>query len=668
MQKTLSRTVFLSFASIIALTTSLSALTLGGSEVAFEPLSKLQQSDTKVRSLSSQEKSLLIKMETPLSDAQKETLYKRGIEAIVYAGDLSYYLYGESGAVRQALTALEGIIGIAETKATYKSSETLKQEEGGLGTLASETYLHLNILFLREMDETEVEEYFEGHGLEIEIEKVTPQLRSAVVYCPASQIETLTELPLIQYVDKNHDMMSVSSVNKYGNYYTAKDLDVELLWSGAYHLSGKGMKVGVVDGGRILASHREFNENGQSRIVSRSSADISDHATHVAGTIGAAGKRSDVRGMASGSSIYSYYFNDTNFADAALKLYHEEGILLSNHSYGYSDRTALAEYDAYASEQDIAVKNNPYINMFEAAGNDGGKADYGTYGIIKGPGNSKNVFTIGALDRFSTNPASLSSCGPVKDGRIKPDLVARGEYVLSTYGASNDDYRMMSGTSMATPAATGAATLVAEMFQKKTGSDIRHDILKSALINCAKDRGRQGPDYQTGFGMIDAKCSVDLIGTLTTSAPKLYSGSISHHGKKEIPFTLSGTTTLKTTISWVDPEANPAASKTLVNDIDIRIVDTRTGRSYYPYTLDKDNPTALARQDRANHIDNIEQIEVANLPAGNYKLVIEGSLITTSSQEFAVASNQPIFAQSNIATLQPSNLKNFAKVMHNAIY
>ncbi len=669
MQKTLSRTILLSLGTVAAMSSSLSALTLGGSEVTFQPLSVTQQSDSKkIRSLSTQEESLLIKMEAPLSDGQKESLYRYGVEAIVYAGDLSYYLYGEAGAIDRAVASLSGIVGTAETKATYKASETLKKEEGGLQTFSSVEYLHLNILFLTEMETSEVETYFRDHGLDVEIEKVTPSLRSAVIYCPASQIERLTQLPLVQYVDKNHDMMSVSGVNTYGNYYTAKDLDAEPLWSGAYHLSGKGMKVGVVDGGRILASHREFTEDGQSRVFVKNDADISGHATHVAGTIGAAGKRADVRGMASGSRIYSYYFNDVNFADAALELYRNEGILISNHSYGYSERTALAEYDAYASRQDIAVANNPYINMFEAAGNDGGKEGYGTYGIIKGPGNSKNVFTIGALDQFSTNPASLSSCGPVKDGRIKPDLVARGVSVLSTYGNSDDSYQMMSGTSMATPAATGAATLVAEMFQKKTGSDIRHDILKSALINCAKDRGRKGPDYQTGFGMIDAKCSVDLVASLVTSAPRLYSGSVGHHGKEEIPFTLSAATTLKTTISWIDPEANPAAAKTLVNDIDMYIVDTRTGRVYHPYTLDKDDPTRLARSDRANHVDNIEQIEVANLPAGSYKLVIEGTLITTSSQEFAIASNQPIFSESHIGVLQPSDLKNFAKVMHNAIY
>ena len=100
-------------------------------------------------------------------------------------------------------------------------------------------------------------------------------------------------------------------------------------------------------------------------------------------------------------------------------------------------------------------------------------------------------------DPTAGNPeqmAAFSSRGPADDGRIKPDVVAPGTWILSTYsdlyqegydGApnprnnafqmdgwgmpANQQYKYFGGTSMSNPLAGGAATVVRDYYQKANG-------------------------------------------------------------------------------------------------------------------------------------------------------------------------------------------------------
>ncbi len=660
MRKKLSILTMKTLFGLTLLDQSAAALTLNSKKVNFSI--EKEEKTIKTRALVSGYKTIIVKFDTPLSQEAKESIYAKGVSSIVYAGDLSYYFYAKISVLDRISCDISGYVGKSDMTSEYRM-----KEESGLSTFSMGAYQNFNLLFLSELSFEEVERYLLDNSIDATVVKALPQLRQAQVEVSSYDIEKLKNLPLIQYMDRSQSMKTVHGEKIDRNAVTAKNISVSSLWSGSYNLNGENMGIGVVDGGVVRSTHQEFTLNGVTRIVNKTNTDTNFHATHVAGTIAAEGDKSSARGMANKARIFSYGFSDVAFAEAFLKLYSSDGVLLSNHSYGYSDKIRLGEYDSDAATQDRAVSNNPFLNVFEAAGNDGEVSGYGDYGIIKGPGNSKNIFTIGALNITSSNVAKLSSTGPVNDGRIKPDLCVRGEYINSTTDKSDSDYATMSGTSMATPAATGAAALIIQQYKRTTGGfDARHDVLKSIMVNTAVDKENVGPDYKVGFGMIDAKAAVDTVKTIGTNSSLVGADRLSHDGQKVYDFTHDGGK-FKTTLSWVDVEANPSSSVTLVNDLDLLLVNKESGAKFYPYTLDKNSPSASAKTNKANRVDNIEQIEVSNLPQGNYQLIVKGYKIISNSQEFAVASNVALFGNNSIETLRASQLKNFAKTMHSGI-
>ena len=100
------------------------------------------------------------------------------------------------------------------------------------------------------------------------------------------------------------------------------------------------------------------------------------------------------------------------------------------------------------------------------------------------------------------------------------------------------------------------------------------------------------------------------------------------------------------TICWTDPAANPVEISeslipVLVNDIDLRIINTRNNTIYYPWRLNK-SWSNIYTQRGDNDVDPIEQVVYYDpltgvAPAGNYKIRInhKGAL-TGSYQNFSL--------------------------------
>ncbi len=81
--------------------------------------------------------------------------------------------------------------------------------------------------------------------------------------------------------------------------------------------------------------------------------------------------------------------------------------------------------------------------------------------------------TVGAVDN-TTAMSSFSGWGPTDDGRIKPDIVAKGVSVYSSLGnANNNSYASWQGTSMSGPMVSGSIGLLLEHQEIYTGHSIK---------------------------------------------------------------------------------------------------------------------------------------------------------------------------------------------------
>jgi len=114
------------------------------------------------------------------------------------------------------------------------------------------------------------------------------------------------------------------------NLSAADTINADQLWSGGslgLNLTGQGITVGVWDQGKILNTHQELN----GRVVFKDTASwLSDHSTHVAGTIAGTGSIANARGMANQLQIHGYD-QDNDYAELVAAA---QNLNLTNHSYG----------------------------------------------------------------------------------------------------------------------------------------------------------------------------------------------------------------------------------------------------------------------------------------------------------------------------------------------
>jgi hypothetical protein len=422
-------------------------------------------------------------------------------------------------------------------------------------------------------------------------------------------------------------------------------------------VTGSGMTAGVWDSGKVRNTHQEFG--GNKITLGDDNTTLSIHSTHVAGTIVSTGLNANSKGIAYQGAARTFDWT-SDFTEMAV--FAGEGYLVSNHSYGYVSSNLplwrFGSYDATAVEADSFSSTFPYYQIVKAAGNDRNNGDFpqifvkNGYDLLTGMGNSKNAIVVAAVEEVpsyvnanSVVMSAFSNWGPTDDGRIKPDISAKGVSVFSTISSGNNAYGTLDGTSMATPAITGMVLLLQKHYNNLNASYMRASTVRGLICHSAKEAGlNNGPDYEFGWGLADAEAAAKII-TNRNITTLLEENTLANTATFTKDISITAAQNLAFTICWTDPAgssntsgAEDVRTPRLRNNLDLKIL--KDGTTYYPWKLDPEDPAAAATNVADNNADNIEKVEIPNAQPGVYTIqVTHKNNLTGGSQVFSLIGN-----------------------------
>jgi subtilisin family serine protease len=408
---------------------------------------------------------------------------------------------------------------------------------------------------------------------------------------------------------------------------------------------------------------------------------------------------------------------------------------LSNHSYNLdSDR----EYGLLSAQSDSMLAGDGFADLLHipprmqvySAGNNGGvdgnsllpfaAANVENSGYFSLNKQLKNALVVGNWNGVHSRIATSSSLGPSEDGRIKPDVVAPGSsikapaYWKSGLGLTQgrcaapdaegspehrNFYGVDCGTSLSAPVVSGIAALMLDQYRTTTGLNVDVNpplpsTLRAIAIHGAWDatgsygfpnrdvgmvKAYPGPDFTTGWGLINAAQSVGIIersefleGTIeSTCSQQTYEFDVFVGPGGAIP-------NVRVTLAWDDPGADPSdpsGERRLVNDLDL-VLEAPSGTRVYPWKrnqivkdavtlsplapesqtcgtaiivdrmLTPPGPFTEAELDAAStgtgpdHLNNVEQVVVAGAAPGRWKAIVTGFDLARS-QRFSLAGLGP---------------------------
>jgi len=342
------------------------------------------------------------------------------------------------------------------------------------------------------------------------------------------------------------------------------------------------------------------------------------------------------------------------------------------------------------------AKNVLTVGASENQRSDGYPCDTSlSYTTCASQGGVNNIFTWGAAwpSDYPANPikddvsannagqmAAFSSRGPTDDNRIKPDVVAPGSWILSTYsdmyqqgydpspnpknnawqydgyGFPYDQYyKYLSGTSMSNPLTAGGAAVVRDYYNKAHGVNPSAALVKATIINSAVDmldENNDGfndndfpiPNVHEGWGRINLDAATDGSIQFVDEGTGLSTG-----GSATFNVTTTGGP-LKVTLVWTDYPSTDTAAINLVNDLDLTV--SGPSGTFRGNVFSGGWSATGGTADRRN---NVENVYIQNPAAGTYTVTVSGYNIPNGPQKFALVVDGGSFASGPTPTPGPTN-------------
>lgn len=446
---------------------------------------------------------------------------------------------------------------------------------------------------------------------------------------PDSEVIQWAKSAFVLYIQPKFNPSKLSNSQAVG--YTNAEKAHQPTSIGGYNLLGDGMTVGVGDDANPI--HIDYID----RVTSFNPSAGNEHGNHTTGTVGGNGIVDQrYRGFAPHVHLIEDYFEQ--IISNAPNYYNNFDMIATNNSYAMivGNCNYAGTYDVYSAYLDQQAADLPHVLNCFAAGNDGALncTPYTSgYATVAGSyQTAKDVLTVGAIGLTRNTEYYKFSRGPVKDGRIKPEITAMGYKLISTW--KNNGYASDNGTSMSTPNVTGGATLLYERYkQLHSSQDAPNALIKLLLMNGADDIAQPGPDYHYGFGLMNLGRSLTML-----DSSHYFVDSIQTSQQQTFTFSVpSNTSVAKIMLYWDDPAASPMSTANLVNDLDLSVVSPGNTTTL-PLILNPSPSQVSANAVQGvDHTNNVEQVTLNSPSSGTYTIKVNGYDVPQGPQKYYVA-------------------------------
>ena len=553
------------------------------------------------------------------SNELKSELESAGIDLLNYLPDNSFYSY-----INQALT--ESIVMKANIHSINPVWKNTKYHPILIGKLPEWALtgdrINLIVSYFHDRSSIELENLLGSYNSHIT--SVDFDGKRAFLDIPVELLNSLGDAEFIYFIEP---VDAPSQPENYGARSQHRSNMLAQEFNSGNKFDGTGVAIGMHDDG-IIGPHIDY----EGRLpIQFPTTNGGDHGDHVAGTIMGAGNLDPKgRGMAFGADLYVYSSANNNYNNA-VNHYNTYNVVITSKSYSNGCNAGYTSLSRQLDQQ--TRQNSSLIHVFSAGNNGTSDCGYGAgsnWGNITGGHKmGKNVIATGNLTSGDLI-ATSSSRGPADDGRIKPDICAKGSSVYSTIDPN--DYGDKTGTSMACPGISGSIGQLYHAYKSMNANqNPPSGLIKGVILNTADDLGNPGPDFIYGWGRINLRRALNVLENNQYS-----SATITNLGNSIVPVSVPGNVKeLRVMVYWHDFEATTTAAKAIVNNIDIVLTDP-SNNTFLPWVLNP-TPNVITLNSNAvravDSLNNMEQVTIDNPASGIYNLSITGTSVPQGPQQ-----------------------------------
>ncbi len=164
-------------------------------------------------------------------------------------------------------------------------------------------------------------------------------------------------------------------------------------------------------------------------------------------------------------------------------------------------------------------------------------------------------------------------------------------------------------------------------------------MIRGVICNSAIDLGEKGPDFQYGYGALNALKAKECLTNNNITAENGFEVISLDNATNTIDRTITiannNVAELRVMICWTEKGGTPNSTIALVNDIDLKVSPGSDPAEYFPWILNPKAPSMPAIRGE-DHLNTIEQVTIQNPQADDYTINVRANSLPYGAQDVAL--------------------------------